>query len=39
MPEEDKNEKQIKYNQEVFDNLFGMIEKITDRIILMENVI
>ena len=39
MPEEDKNEKVINYNQEVFDKLFGMIEKITERIIMMENVI
>ena len=28
MPEEDKIEKQINYNQDVFDKLFGMIEKI-----------
>jgi hypothetical protein len=26
MPEEDKNDKQINYNQEVFDKLFGMVE-------------
>ena len=39
MPEKDKNGKQINYNQEGFDQLVGMIEKLTERIILMENVI
>ena len=39
MPEEENNDKQINYNQEVFDKLFVMIEKITERIVLMETVI
>ena len=29
----------IHYNQEVFEKLFGMINKITERIVTMENVI
>ena len=29
----------INYNQEVFEKLFGMIEKITEGIIIMEDVI
>ena len=36
--ETDKTDKIIQYNQDVFDKLFGMMEKITERIVLMENV-
>ena len=32
-------DKEIKYNQEVFDKLFGMIEKMSERIVQMENVL
>ena len=37
--ESENNDKIIKYNQEVFDKLFGMIEKMTERIVQMENVL
>ena len=38
-PKKEKEKEKIHYNQEVFEKLFGMIEKITERIIIMENVI
>ena len=37
--QEDKNEKQINSNHDVVDKLFGMIEQMTKRMVLMENVI
>ena len=37
--EAEKTEKIIQYNQDVFDKLFNMMEKITERIVLMENVL
>ena len=37
--EADNTEKMIQYNQDVFDKLFNMMEKITERIVLMENVL
>ena len=37
--ENDKNEKIIQNNQEVFEKLFNMMEKMTERIVQMETVI
>ena len=37
--ETDKNEKIIQNNQEVFETLFNMMEKMTERIVQMETVI
>ena len=34
-----KEKEKIIYNQEVIEKLFGMVEKITERIVIMENVI
>ena len=39
MIEADKTDKIIQCNQDVFDKLFNMMEKITERIVLMENVL
>ena len=33
------NERRINYNQEVFEKIFSMMEKITERVVLVENVI
>ena len=37
--EGEKSEQIIKYNQEVIEKLFNMMEKMTERIVQMENII
>ena len=39
MNEGEKSEQIIKYNQEVIEKLFNMMEKMSERIVQMENII
>ena len=34
-----ENERSINYNQEVFEKIFNMMEKITERVVLVENIV
>ena len=34
-----ENERSINYNQEVFEKIFSLIEKITERVVIVENVV